>query len=276
MKILVTGATGRVGHYLVEQLHAAGHDVRALTRNAAKANFPEGVEVVVGDLTKPETLEQALQGVTGLHLIKFGGEDYAPLETGAEIVALAEKAGVKRVTVLLGGTKGEFEAAVEGSSMAWTMLNPVEFMTGALDYAESIRAEGVVRQPFGNRKTAIVHEADIAAVALAALTEEGHAGKTYNITGPQVLTPRELVSIIGKTIGRDIEFIELTEAQAREQWAVQGMPQEVIEFFVWVYGNTPAVGVTVDPTVEQVTGKPARAFAQWAAEHAADFRASVK
>ena len=228
---------------------------------------------MVGDLTKPETLAPALEGVTGLHLTNFGGDDYAPLQTGQEIVAMAEKAGVKRVTVLLGGEFGELEHAVQSSSLAWTFLQPVEFMSGAFDWVESIRAEGVVRQGFGSRRTAIVHEADIAAVAAAALTEDGHAGKTYTITGPEVLTPPEMARILGEAIGRDIPFIELTEAEAREQWRAQGFPEEFIEFFVWAHGNTPEIGYTVVPTVEQVTGRPARTFAQWAAEHAAAFRA---
>jgi uncharacterized protein YbjT (DUF2867 family) len=272
MKILVTGATGTVGRHLVEQLAQAGHHVRALTRNPAKANFPDGVEVVVGDLTKPETLAPALEGVAGLHLINFGGDDYAPLQTGAEIISMAEQAGVRRVTVLMGGDMDAVERAVKSSSLAWTFLQPVEFMSGALDYAASIRAEGVVRQGFGSRKTAIVHEADIAAVAATALTEDGHGGKTYTITGPEVLTPPEMTQIIGAAIGRDLRFIELTEAEAREQWRAEGFPDEVIEFFVWAHGNTPPIGYTVVPTVEQVTGRPPRPFAQWAAEHAADFR----
>jgi len=272
MKFLVAGATGRVGHHLVEQLFEAGHEVRALTRNPSKANFPVGVEVVTGDLTNPATLIPALEGVTGLHLITFGGDDYVPLQTGAEIVALAEKAGVQRVTVLSGGQNSPLEQGVQASSLVWTMLQPVEFMTGAFDYAESIRAEGIVRQPFGDRQTAIVHEADIAAVGVCALTEEGHAGKSYWITGPEVLTPRKMVRMIGETMGREIEFIELTEAQAREAWAAAGLPQEVIEFFVMVYSAPPKEGVTVVPTVEQVTGRPARTFAQWAAENIEAFR----
>lgn len=273
MKMLVTGATGRVGRYLVEQLNQTGHHVRALTRNAARANFPDGVEVVEGDLTKPATLASALEGITGLHLINFGGDDYAPLQTGQEIVAMAEKAKVKRVTVLRGGEKGTLEQAVESSSLAWTMLEPVEFMSGALDWAESIRSEGVARMGFASRKTAIVHDADIASVAASVLTEDGHGGKTYNISGPEVLTPREMVRTIGKAIGRDIQFIELTEAQAREAWQAEGFPQDVIEFFVWAHGNTPPIGYTVVPTVEQVTGRPPRTFAQWAGEHVNDFRA---
>ena len=271
--ILVAGATGTVGRNIVEQLHQAGHHVKALTRNPAKANFPAGVEVVVGDLTAPETLAPALQGVSAMHLIKFGGADYAPLETGPMLMELAKKAGVKRVTVLLGGEKGAVEQAVEASDLAWTFLQPVEFMSNLLEWAAPIRKEGAVREPFGSRRSAIVHEADIAAVAAAALVEEGHGGKTYTITGPEVLTPPQMVQAIGAAIGRDLQFVELTQEQACERWRAQGYPEDVIQFFLWVHGNTPELGYTVVPTVEQVTGRPARTFAQWAAEHADAFRA---
>ncbi len=272
MKFLVAGATGRVGRYLVEQLNASGHQVLALTRDASKAAFSRGVEIVEGDLTNPASIAPAMEGVTGLHLINFNGGDYSPLETGGEIIQLAERAGVKRVTILGAGEETSVEQAAKASSLAWTILQPVEFMTGALDYAETIRSEGVVRQPFANRKTAIVHEADIAAVAAAVLTGDGHSGKSYVITGPEVLTPNMMVDTIGATIGREIQFIELSEEEGREQWRVQGFPDDMIEFFVWAHGNTPEVGYTVVPTVEEVTGKPARTFAQWAQEYADAFK----
>jgi uncharacterized protein YbjT (DUF2867 family) len=272
MKILVTGATGNVGRPLVERLVQEGHQVRALTRNPAKANLPAGAEVIAGDLTKPDTLASALDGVAGLHLINFGGDDYAPLQTGQEIFALAEKAGVQRVTVLRGGYETTIEEAAKASSLAWTFLEPVEFMSGALDYAESIRTEGVVRQPFADRKTAAVHDADIASVAAAVLTSDGHGGRSYTITGPEVITPRAMVWSIGTVLGRDIPFIELTVEQAQAEWQAAGMPQEIIDFMMWAYGSTPEVGYTVVPTVEQVTGRPPRTFAQWAAENVDKFR----
>jgi len=150
----------------------------------------------------------------------------------------------------------------------------VEFMSNILGWADGIRAESAVRQPFGSRKTAIVHAADIAAVAAAALTEDGHGGKTYTITGPDVLTPRVMAQIIGKAIGRAVQFIELSEAEARVQWGAVGIPSQIIEFLLYVYGNTPELGYTVLPTVEQVTGHPARSFAQWAEENAAAFVAN--
>jgi uncharacterized protein YbjT (DUF2867 family) len=272
MKILVTGATGTVGRNLVEQLFQMCHQVRALTRNPAKADFSAGVEVFEGDLTQPATLAPALEGIDGLHLINFGGDDFAPLQTGSEIVAMAEQAGVKRVTVLRGGPKGTVEQAVEASSMAWTLLEPVEFMSNILRWSYGIQAVGAVRQPFGSRKTAIVHEADIAAVAAGVLTSDGHGGKTYSISGPEVLTPRDMTRMIGEAIGREVQFVELTPDQAREEWGGAGLPRDVIEFLLWVYDNTPPHGYTVVPTVEQITGQPARTFAQWAAEHAAAFR----
>ena len=272
MKILVAGATGNVGRPLVEQLVQAGHQVRALTRNPGKANFPAGAEVVVGDLTKPETLASELEGVESLHLINFGGDDYAPLQTGPEIMAIAEKAGVQRVTVLRGGTQTTVEEAAKASSLAWTFIEPVEFMSGALDYAESIRSEGGVRQPFADRQTAAVHDADIAAVAAAALTSDGHGGKSYTITGPEVLSPRKMVRLVGDAIGREIPFVELTVEEANAEWEAAGMSQEFIDFMMWAYGNTPEVGYTVVPTIEQVTGRPARTFAQWAAENVDKFR----
>jgi uncharacterized protein YbjT (DUF2867 family) len=272
MKILVTGATGNVGRPLVEQLVQAGHQVRALTRNPGKANLPAGAEVVAGDLTKPETLASAMEGVESLHLINFGGDDYAPLQTGPEIMAMAEKAGVKRVTVLRGGTQTSVEEAAKASSLAWTFIEPVEFMSGALDYAESIRSEGIVRQPFADRKTAAVHDADIASVAAAVLTSDGHGGKAYPISGPEVLSPRKMVRMIGEALGREIPFIELTVEEAKIQWQAAGMPQEFIDFMLWAYGNTPEVGFSIVPTVEQVTGRPPRTFAQWATENVDKFR----
>jgi len=273
MRILVMGATGTVGGLLVEQLRAAGHQVRALTRNAARANFPEGVEVYEGDLTQPESVAWAFVGIEAVHFINFDGGDYTSLESGAELVKTAEAAGVKRATVLGAGEDGSLEKALRASQIVWTILMPVEFMNNAFDCAESIRSTGVVRQGYAHRRSAMVHEADIAAVAATALTTEGHGGKWYTITGPEVLTPVEMVTAISKRIGRPIDFVELTNAEARAEWEAQGFPEETIAFFEWVHGNTPEAGYTITQTVEQVTGRPARTFAQWIDENAAAFMA---
>ncbi|NEC18565.1 NAD(P)H-binding protein [Streptomyces parvus] len=276
MTILVTGATGTVGRRVVEQLLERGEQVRALTRDPERAEFPAGVEVVGGDLTDPASLAPALHGVTGLHLITFGGEYFAPLETADEILALAEEAGVRRVTVLHGGGDTPVETAVRASGFAWTVVMPVEFMANALEWAPGIRSEGVVREPFVDRLSAMVHESDIGAVAAVALTEDGHGGQEYLVTGPQVLTVRDKTAAVGAARGADVELVELTEEQALENWRGQGMAEDVIAFLIDVYRDTPLEGRTVSGTVEKVTGRPARTFAQWAEEHAEHFRAEAR
>ncbi|WP_031485465.1 SDR family oxidoreductase [Streptomyces bicolor] len=272
-KILVTGATGTVGRQVVAELLARGHSVRALTRDAAKADFPAGVEVVQGDLTEPDTLMPALDGVTGLHLITFGGPYFAPLETGPRILQLARAAGVRRVTVLHGGGPSLLEDAVRADDgVEWTVLMPVEFMANALEWADGIVTSDEVREPFVARLSAMVHEGDIGAVAAVALTEEGHGGQEYVITGPELLTVADKVATIAAVRGREIALVELTEEQAVERWRAAGHPDDVIGFLLEAYGNTPEVGRTVVDTVEKITGRSARTFGQWAAEHVEAFK----
>ncbi|MFD5127687.1 NmrA family NAD(P)-binding protein [Streptomyces olindensis] len=273
-KILVTGATGTVGRQVVAELLARGHEVRALTRDAAKAAFPAGVEIAEGDLTAPDGLAPALEGITGLHLITFGGAAFAPLETGPRILELARSAGVRRITVLHGGGPTPLEDAVRADGqVSWTVLMPVEFMANALEWADGIAAAGEVHEPFVDRLSAMVHEGDIGAVAAVALTEEGHGGQEYVITGPEVLTVGDKVKMIAAAAGREITLVELTEEEAVARWRAAFLPEDVIDFLLEAYGNTPEVGRTVAGTVEKVTGRPARTFAQWAAEHADVFRA---
>jgi uncharacterized protein YbjT (DUF2867 family) len=235
MTILVTGATGTVGRHVTEQLLDRGAAVRALTRNAerAKTILPEGVEIAVGDLMRPETLREALRGVEAMFLIVSSDEPQADLNTDPRVVAMAAEAGVKRVVVLVGFEEGPVEEAVRGSGMEWTLVKPVEFMANVLaDWGPSIRGEGVVRELNGEARSARVHEGDIAAVAVEALLGDGHHGKSYVLTGPEVLTRVEAVQAVAAGIGKDIRFIELTEEEARKRWRDQGYDEESIEFFV--------------------------------------------
>lgn len=264
---LVAGATGTVGSEIVRQLAEAGHPVRALTRNPQNADFLPHVEVARGDLTDPESVAPALEGVTGLHLITFGGD--APLETGPQLVELARQAGVRRVSVLSGFYRSGVEDALDASDLPWTWVQPVEFMANALEWVDAFR-EGTV-QVWRNLPSSVVHEADIAAVAIAALTEDGHGGRTYVVTGPEALTTEERIGLLAKAANKEIGIEFLTEEQERARLAAEGWDPEYVEFAIMLGTNPPEQGKTVLPTVEQVTGRPARTFAQWAAEHAEKF-----
>ncbi|WP_436759864.1 NmrA family NAD(P)-binding protein [Streptosporangium sp. V21-05] len=268
MTTLVTGATGNTGRHVVAELVRRGERVRALTRNpaAAAGRFPAEVELVAGTHTAPEKLDAALDGVSRLHITVTAGL----AEVGPELVQRAVAAGVRRLTVLWGGWVGPAEQAVADSGVEWTRLEAQEFMSNTLTWAESIRAEGVVREPY-DFPSALVHEADIAAVAAVALLDEGHAGRSYNLTGPEPLTPRERIAILSRAIRRDIAFEQITHEQAVDRLTATGVSQADAEYVVGWYAEPSVSSTTVDDTVARVTGRPARTFAQWTDEHADRF-----
>ena len=273
MTILVTGATGTIGSQVVAHLAAAGHPVRALTRRPDRAELPAGVEVRAGDLTEPATLAAALEGATALHLIALGGDDYRPLTTAPAVVDAAARAGLKRITVLT-GTDDELATfrAVEASGLDWTHVRPaVEYMANRLQWADAVRDGADVRDGFVTRRDAMVHEGDVGAVIAAALTEGGHAGRTYAPTGPEAITRTDAARTVGEVIGRPVRLVELSEDEVRADLVAQGLGPDVVDFVVSYEASPPAAASTVTSVVEDVTGRPPRSFRDWVVDHAAAF-----
>jgi len=268
MTILVTGATGNVGRLVVDQLLAMGAGgVRALTNDPKKAALPAEVEVFEGYVGRPETVPAALEGVKRMYL--------APLpQTAREIAALAREAGVERIVDMAGyGWWRSVEEAVEESGVAWTHLRPGEFMATSLIWAPQIRATGAVRDAHPDAEdaeNAPIDLVDIATVAAVALLGDGHVGGAYELTGPEKISRADGVRLIGEALGREVPLVELTYEEAVEElssvmgeyagWHLEGKAELV---------NHPQEPV---PTVEEVTGRPAMTFAEWAIEHADDFR----
>ena len=222
--ILVTGATGNIGRELTRELHAKGAKLRLLVRDPARAAaLPERAERAVGDLGEPTTLTPAFAGVDTLFLLTQGiGTDYT---TAA--IAAAQAAGVHHIVHLsslhvtldplpaMARWHHEREEIIRASGIPATFLRPGGFMTNALDWAGTIREEGFVLDPVGPGRYAPIDPADIAAVAALALTEDGHQGKEYVLTGDEMFTVTEQVQIIAEVIGRDIEVREAaTPAEA--------------------------------------------------------------
>ncbi|WP_067480613.1 NmrA family NAD(P)-binding protein [Nocardia amamiensis] len=264
MTILVTGATGNTGRHVVAELLRRGRAVRALTRDPQRAStlLPTGVELVTGTHTEPGTLDAALEGVTGLHITVTAGV----AETGPELVRRAVSAGVERITILWGGYVGPAETAVAESGVAWTRLEPQEFMSNALTWVDSIRSEAVVREPF-DVPSAVVHEGDLGAVAATALTEDGHAARAYNLNGPQALTTSERVAMVADALGRDLAFEQIGYERAVERLLQAGVSQADAEYVVGWHADPPEAARTPDGTLERILGRPARTFAEWVTEH---------
>ncbi|MFF7249261.1 NAD(P)H-binding protein [Embleya sp. NPDC008237] len=269
MTTLVTGATGNTGRHVVAELIRRGERVRALTRNpsAAKGKLPPSAELTAGTHTAPADLADAFEGISRLHITVTAGL----AEAGPELVRRAVDAGVRRITVVWGGFVGPVEQAVTDSGVEWTRLEPQEFMSNTLTWIESIRAEGIVREPY-DFPSALVHEADIGAVAAAALLDDGHAAHAYNLTGPEVLTTRERLAILSQAIGRDVTFLPITHEQAVDRLISDGVSRTDAEYVVDWYASSSKDSKTVVDTVERVTGRPARTFADWVAEHADRFK----
>ncbi|MCT1403703.1 NAD(P)H-binding protein [Paenibacillus sp. p3-SID867] len=267
MTILVTGATGTVGREIVKQLSEQGKSIRAMTRRPEQASFPEGVETVAGDLSMPESLASGFAGIEAMYWISI--YEYDALKAAPRVAEMAKKAGIKRVAVMTGGGDETVLQAARQAGLACTHLQPGEFMSNTKVWAESIRRDGIVRAPFGGQLSAMIDEADIAAVAIKAILEEGHEGKDYLLTGRQELTRRETIRQLGQAIGRPIRYEELTTEQARAEWLEEGYTGDEIEWLLEL-GSWECISPATD-SVETLTGRPARTFAQWAEEHAADF-----
>ncbi|MEV6946221.1 NAD(P)H-binding protein [Streptomyces sp. NPDC051172] len=285
--ILVTGATGHVGGELVRLLTAAGHPVRAMTRRPAEARLPDGVEAVYGDADDPVSLDAAFAGAGGAFLMSAQGVGTAPGPThDLALARAAARAGTRRLvklSVLDGGAgsdviarwHAEAEAAVTDPSRdwAWTLLRPGRFMSNALQWAGRLRAGDEVAVPFADRPAASIDPADLAEVAALALTSpdsDEHVGATYELSGPQSLTPTEELAILARALDRDLHLRPLPDDAARAGMSAYGFPPEVVDAVMQRTRESDR-GAEVLPTVEKLLGRPARTFAEWAGAHAGAF-----
>ncbi|HEX3781672.1 MAG TPA: NAD(P)H-binding protein [Pseudonocardiaceae bacterium] len=280
-RILVTGATGKVGRSLVTRLLERGAPVRAMVRDPETAALPAGVEVVRGDLTEPRSLPAALAGVDDVFLLwplatADGAAEVVDVISGhAERLVYLSTMNVRPDSEEQAGSIVAFHAAIErlvrASGLRWTFLRPGGFAGNTLGWAEQIRATGVVRWPYAKAARSLIHEYDIAAVAALVLTDSGHDGAAYPLTGPSVLTQAEQVAAIGAAIGRDLRFLEVTPEAARAQ-LFPGWPAAALDGALSYWAGLVEEPEPVTDTVAELTGRPARTFQRWAREHADDFR----
>jgi uncharacterized protein YbjT (DUF2867 family) len=276
--ILVTGATGNVGRHIATQLAEAGVAVRALSRDPSSPRLPAGVTAVAGDLTDPDSLLNAAAGADAAFLL------WPFLNSRGADAAVAAIAGqVRRVVYLSAssvhdgapreenGVWGQVEQAVEHSAVEWTFLRASGFAANTLAWADQIRSGGVVRWAYGQAARSLIHERDIADVAVRALTDGQHAGTKYFLTGPEAVTQADQVRIIGEVIGQPARWEEASPEAIREQLAAGTGDRAFADHALAYWASLIGQPELVTHTVEQITGTRARTFRDWAQDHASDF-----
>ncbi|MCW2903007.1 MAG: Oxidoreductase [Streptosporangiaceae bacterium] len=281
--ILVTGATGHVGRELVKELVHREQEVRIVVRDLARAReVPDGVERVVADFADTEALRAAFEGADQLFLL-VPGIAHAP---AVNALAAAVSAGIRHVVYLssyavavdpmpaMGRWHHEREQLVHASGIPATVLRPCGFMTNTLDWLPTLREGGYVLDPVGPGKAALIDPADIGAVAAVALTDDGHAGAGYTLTGDQPLTTAEQAAVLAAAAGIQIEVREVqTPEQAVRFRYPDGAPPELaaalVEGLRLMRADTE--GLRTD-TVRRLLGRPPRSFTDWCHDHAEAFR----
>ncbi|MEV4256521.1 NAD(P)H-binding protein [Spirillospora sp. NPDC049652] len=274
--ILVTGATGTVGRELAGVLAARGEQVRAITRDLAKAkSLPDGVEAVRADFTDPASLLDAAKGAAAVFMLSAPGP-WIPRHDEA-ILAAARAAGVAKAVKLsaIGTGDGEDddwhlpgERALRSSGLAWTVLRPSSFASNTLSWANAIRAGLPVPNPMGDGRQGVIAPADIAEVAARVLTSSDHDSATYTLTGPDLLSNPEMAERLGRVIHRKIEMAPETPDAYRARLTAAGLPSAFIAkavrgaHLVASHGNA-----ILTPDVERVLNRPPTPFTTWATTH---------
>jgi len=281
--ILVTGATGNVGGALARELDALGIAFRALVRDPVRgAGLPERAQRVTGDLGDPAALRSAFAGISKLFLVTPG----IAIDHAAHAVAAAAAAGVQHIVHLssfnvlgdpmraMGRWHHQREQLIRASAIPATFLRPGGFMTNALDWLPTIRDGGFVLDPIGPGRYAPIDPADIAAVAGLVLTQDGHQGRAYVLTGDELFTVAEQVRILAGAIGSELEVRSAASAAdaVRSRFpngAPPALAAAILEGFELMRADT--AGMRTD-TVAQLLGRRPASFAAWCARHADAFR----
>lgn len=274
--ILVTGATGKIGSRLIPQLLTTGQPIRAFTRDARKlAQYQSQIEIVEGDFRDQTALQKAVTGMDKIFLLTTGFKQAA--EAQSMILSAARSAGVRyivKISTLQAGipplnATGEIhlqmEEEIRTSGLDYTFLRPTVFNTNTIWwFGRQIKAGNVVRFTGGTGLTSPVDPYDIASVAAVALTQPGHSGKVYNLTGPELLTFADMVHQIGRVIEKPLTYEDLPLENVLGNLSNMGLPseglKEIGEILDDIAGNRFA---TVSPDIERVTGRPAHSFAEW-------------
>lgn len=280
-KILVTGSTGNVGSRIVKLLSSGGHSVRAFVRRGDAARFGDRVEVAVGDFNDKASLRRAMDGVSHMYLLSAGHELEQHEANAIDAAKAARLDLVVKHSVAGAQYKGSDiprwhragEERLEASGLPYVFIRPASFASNALYWAGTIKSQGTVYDALGDTALPVIDPQDIAEVATTVLTTPGHAGKAYEISGPESLTTDQQLETLGTVIGRPLKHVNVPDAAARESMVGMGMPVPFVDAMVGLIQMLRGLG-RIEPTqdVQAVTGHKPRTFRQWAEANAAAFK----
>jgi uncharacterized protein YbjT (DUF2867 family) len=280
-KILITGATGNTGSGLVPALRSAGVDVRAFVRDESKAQPLKdmGVEIVVGDLDQPQTIDPAVEGVDKIYLLTWNGPSQA--QQAQNVIEAAKRVGNPHLVrhSMWGSEKSriikqgdQVEEAVKSSGLPWTLLKPTFFMQNTMMAAQTIASDGVIYWYMKDGKLGMIDVRDIVDVALAVLTGSGHEGKSYILTGPEAISFHDVASTFSKVLGKEVKYVSVPGEAVLESMVGMGFPEWIAKGYVEVFeGFSENFANRVTDNVATLTGHPARSFEQFARDFAQVF-----
>lgn len=282
--ILLTGVTGKTGGETARQLLAKGAKLRAIVRNEAKAADLKaaGVELVVGDVADAETVRRALKGVEKAFLTLPNGRNqeaqekqFADLAVAAgvqHLVKMSSMEAVAHAETPIPKAHWAVEEYIRASGIGWTMVKPNFFMQNLLSSAAGIKANRKFSLPMGNGTTGMADIRDIAAVCAEVLTGKGHAGKSYEITGPEVLTFHDVADRFTAVLGVKIEYVPMPMDQFRERMKNVLEPWH-LNAVCELFREIAEIGLdhTTD-TFRQLMGREPRSVTQFIQDHVALFR----
>jgi len=282
--ILVTGANGTTGSEVTRQLVASGRPVRAFLRSRAKAAMlpKSGVEIALGSFEDVASLDAAMKGVKAVYLISFDGPDQLALQ--ANVIEAARRASVRMIARLsassadpespdvLIANHGKGDRQLARSGLGHVLIRPQWFDQNFLTYCPG----GFIRLPAGEARLPFVDVRDIAAVAIKALTEPGHDGKAYVLTGPEALSHAEVAAILSQATGKRFVYEDIAPEAYRRQLIEQGASALYADLILNLFERMRRRGsAEIHDDVRKVLGRPAIGFRRFAEDYAGELAKQV-
>lgn len=285
MNILVTGATGTIGSHLVKLLQAFGASFKAMVRSKENAQlFKEhGFSVIIGDFNDPDSLDKAFTGIDSLFLLTSPSPDQVAQQSNALVAA--QKAGVQKIvkvsaigtapdsSVQLFRWHAETEEQIRTSGINHAFLHPQSFMQNFFQYIPGIQNQNAFHAPMRDSQVPMIDARDIGMVAAKILSEDGHEGKTYTLTGPEPISYQQIAELFTKQLGRPIQYVDVPVEAAEKAMREMGMPDWLVSDLITLNQTSVTQGVVeANQVVKEITGIEATSFGQFLKDHLEIFK----